>query len=111
MFSVSALNGSGEALRLLPWSGEDGKPCYLAGGGNGYISRMADEMEDAQLDMAAEILGHAADMLADSKTSSVQLRFLVARMSEALRDVCRVAESRGARIPEPPCTGADDSEG
>ncbi|MFI6701009.1 hypothetical protein ACIBJC_18910 [Streptomyces sp. NPDC050509] len=108
---MSALDGSGEALRLLPWSGTDGKPCYLAGGGNGYISRMADEMEDAQLDMAAELMGHAADMLADSKATSVQLRFLANRMSEALRDVCRIAESRGARIPEPSYPDADGSEG
>ncbi|MEV7869483.1 hypothetical protein AB0P17_26090 [Streptomyces sp. NPDC088124] len=88
----------------------DGKPCYLSGDGTGYISRLADEMEDAQLDMAAEILGHAADMLADSKTTAVQLRFLAARMSEALRDACRIAESRGARIPEPPCPDTDDAE-
>ncbi|WP_373559139.1 hypothetical protein [Streptomyces sp. SA15] len=54
--------------------------------------------ESVQLGMAGELLDHAADMLADHKATSVQLRFLAARMSEALRDVHRIAESRGARL-------------
>jgi hypothetical protein len=47
--------------------------------------------------MADDLLDHAADMLADHRATSAQLRFLLARMAEALTDVHRIAESRGAR--------------
>ncbi|MFF1902263.1 hypothetical protein [Kitasatospora sp. NPDC058218] len=53
-----------------------------------------------QLGMAAELLGHAAEMLVDRRATAVQLRFLAARLAESLRDVQRIAESRGARLPE-----------
>ncbi|MGX1561929.1 hypothetical protein [Streptomyces sp. NPDC055506] len=86
-------------MRLLPWSGQGGKSCYLVGDGTGYLSRVADDIESVQLDMAARLLDHATDMLADHKVTTAQLRFLVARMTEALRDVHRIAESRGARLP------------
>ncbi|MFD1661850.1 hypothetical protein ACFSL4_27590 [Streptomyces caeni] len=85
--------------RLLPWAGPDGKRCYLVTDGTGYLSRLADDIESVQLGMAAELLGHAADMLADRRVTTGQLRYLLARMSEALTDVHRIAESRGARLP------------
>ncbi|MEU2129299.1 hypothetical protein [Streptomyces sp. NPDC018352] len=87
-----------DPVRLLPWSGVDGNPCYIIGDGTGYVSRVADNVESVQLGMAAELLDHVDDMLGDSEVTSVQLRYVVARMSEALRDVCRVAESRGLRL-------------
>lgn len=93
--------------RLLPWSTLEGKPCYVVGDGTGYVSRVADNVERVQLDMAAELLGHADDMLANRKTTSVQLRFLAARLAESLRDAHRIAESRGARLPVP--EGARDA--
>ncbi|KOU67335.1 hypothetical protein ADK57_16640 [Streptomyces sp. MMG1533] len=88
---------------MLPWAGSDGKPCYLVedGNGTGYLSRVADTIESVQLGMAGELLDHAADMLADRKATSAQLHFLAARMAEALRDVHRIAESRGARLHVP----------
>lgn len=37
-------------LRLLPWSGPEGKPCYLSTDDReGYMSRLADYIEAAQL--------------------------------------------------------------
>ncbi|MFF1742938.1 hypothetical protein [Streptomyces mirabilis] len=86
---------------------EGGKPCYLVGDGTGYLSRVADTVESVQLAMSAALLDHAADMLDDHKVTATQLRFLAARMAEALRDVHRIAESRGARLPLP----AQDSPG
>ncbi|MEU8994177.1 hypothetical protein ACGFSD_22285 [Streptomyces caniferus] len=86
--------------RLLPWVSPDGKTCLLLsddGGGSGF-SRVADRMEDVQLEMAAGLLDHAADMLRDDAATDRQLRYLGAQLSAALRDVCRVAESRGARL-------------
>lgn len=87
-----------DGLRLLPWSGPEGKPCYLVGDGTGYVSRVADNVESVQLGMAADLLDHVSDMLNDHHVTSAQLRYVVARMAEALRDVHRVAESRGVRL-------------
>ncbi|MGX1854810.1 hypothetical protein [Streptomyces sp. NPDC055299] len=90
--------GHPEPARLLPWSGHGGKPCYLVGDGTGYVSRIADEIERTQLDMAEGILGHADDMLACERVTVPELRFLVGGLAEALRDVRRIAESRGGRL-------------
>ncbi|MEU0129194.1 hypothetical protein [Streptomyces sp. NPDC006289] len=87
--------------RLLPWSGPEGKPCYVLGDGAGYVSRVADNVESVKLGMAVELLDHAADMLDDRQVTSAQLRYIVARMAEALRDVHRIAESRGERLAAP----------
>ncbi|MEW1719396.1 hypothetical protein [Streptomyces sp. NPDC093109] len=96
------ISGQVRAMRLLPWSSPEGKPCYLSSvDGTGYVSRLADEVESAQLAMSVELLDHADDMLADRKVTSPQLRFLATCMAESLRDVHRVAESRGARLPAP----------
>ncbi|MCX3286165.1 hypothetical protein OR263_05450 [Streptomyces sp. NEAU-H22] len=84
--------------RLLPWTGDDGRPCYLVGDGTGYVSRLADEIEDVQIDMADQLLGHAAELLAERCMTGAELHYLARRLSESLRDVTRVAESRGARL-------------
>ncbi|MGY5132834.1 hypothetical protein ACWGJW_10555 [Streptomyces nigrescens] len=70
-----------------------------------HLSQLADEMEEVQLETGAELLDHAANMLEDRRLSALELRFLSARLSEALRDALRVAESRGGRLSEP-----DDDE-
>ncbi|MFD5947269.1 hypothetical protein ACFWAZ_33830 [Streptomyces collinus] len=88
--------------RLLPWAGTDGRPCYLVGDGTGYVSRLADEIEDVQIDMADRLLGHAAELFAERRVTGAELHYLARRLSESLRDVIRVAESRGARLTRPP---------
>ena len=90
-----------ESARLLPWAGPEGKPCYVLGGGTGHVSRVADDVESVQLDMAAGLLAHAVDMLDDRQVTAVQLRYVVARLAESLRDVHRIARSRGARLAAP----------
>jgi hypothetical protein len=90
----------GTTARLLPWAGADGKPCYLVTDGTGPLSEMADTIESLQLGMAADLLGHADDLMADHRATSAQLRFLLARMREALTDAHRIAASRGARLAE-----------
>ncbi|MEU8782228.1 hypothetical protein [Streptomyces sp. NPDC048637] len=89
--------------RLLPWATPDGKACLLVSDGEGYVSRVADSMEAVQLDMAAGLLGHAAGMLDERSVTVVELRYLCCQLVAALRDVCRVAESRGARLAAPGC--------
>ncbi|MFI2185404.1 hypothetical protein [Streptomyces sioyaensis] len=88
-----------DPARLLPWSGPGGKPCYLVGDGAGYVSRIADEIERTQLDMADGLLGHAEDMLACERVTVPELRFLARGLTDVLRDVRRIAETRGARLP------------
>ncbi|MEU8913525.1 hypothetical protein [Streptomyces nigrescens] len=87
-------------MRLLPWNGPDGKPCYLSTEeGGGYLSRLADDMEEAQLDTAEELLRQTNDLLNGSgEATARELRFCVHRLCEALRDVLRIVESRGGRV-------------
>ena len=98
-------------MRLLPWASPEGKPCYLSSDGTGRLSRLADTVESVQLGMANELLGHAVDLLADHTATSAQLRFLAARMTEALRDTLRIAESRGARLSAPTYVDPDETDG
>jgi hypothetical protein len=83
-------------LRLLPWTGPEAKPCFLiTDDGGGRVSRLADITETTQLEMGAQLLAHADDMLPDA--TEAQLRFLAECLTEALRDILRVAECRGHR--------------
>ncbi|MGW1653205.1 hypothetical protein [Streptomyces atratus] len=90
--------GESRTFRLLPWAAAEGKPCYVLGDGTGYVSRMADGIESIQLGMADDLLGHAADLLADRRVTGAELHFLASRLSESLQEVKRVAESRGSRL-------------
>ncbi|UWE07495.1 hypothetical protein NYE86_01275 [Actinacidiphila bryophytorum] len=86
--------------RLLPWSGEGGKPSYLVGGADGsYLSRLADNLEALQLGMAEALDSHVDALMSDQALSDVELRSVVSSLQQALRDVHRVAVSRGGRLP------------
>ncbi|MFC8816860.1 hypothetical protein [Streptomyces rochei] len=83
-------------LRLLPWSGPDGKPCYLSTDDSGsYMSRLADNIEAVQLGMATDLLERAAGVLDDQDAGRDDLRLMLTEVTRALRDVVRVATSRG----------------
>ncbi|MGW2955013.1 hypothetical protein [Streptomyces eurythermus] len=83
-------------LRLLPWSGPEGKPCYLDTDDKaGYMSRLADNIEAVQLGTAAELLEHASDILDGQDAGPEDLQRLARELTRALRDVLRVATSRG----------------
>ncbi|GAA2253709.1 hypothetical protein GCM10010232_48200 [Streptomyces amakusaensis] len=101
------MGGGTYEARLLPWSSPEGKPCYLDGDGTGYISRVADTIENVQLGMAGELLVHADDLLAEGGVAPDQLRLTLEQLTEALRNVHRIAQSRGARLPTPPEDPAD----
>ncbi|MFI0821863.1 hypothetical protein ACH4TX_42495 [Streptomyces sp. NPDC021098] len=86
-------------LRLLPWSDLEGRPCYLSSdNGNSPLNRRADQIEELQLSMGTQLLGHARALLDAPAADARELRFLAERLGEALRDVLRVAESRGGRL-------------
>ncbi|GAB3123602.1 hypothetical protein GCM10027160_44120 [Streptomyces calidiresistens] len=77
----------------------------------GRASRLLHRVEDVQLDAALVLLGHAADMVDDRRVTDDQLRYLVRRMAEALREVHRVAEARGARLSAFPPVGEGGPDG
>ncbi|MFE6072113.1 hypothetical protein [Streptomyces sp. NPDC056525] len=99
-------------LRLLPWPGPDGKPCYLStDDDNSHLSRLADSTEAIQLGLATDLVTRALAVLNDEKTSPEDLRNLSADLVGALRDTLRVATSRGHRLPtpRPSAQGGDDN--
>ncbi|MFB6819598.1 hypothetical protein ACFCV8_34215 [Streptomyces sp. NPDC056347] len=58
-------------------------------------------MEGVQLAMGTDVLEAAGKILADPASPLSEVLYAALRLSECLRDTLRVAESRGARIPEP----------
>ncbi|MFJ1564519.1 hypothetical protein ACIOG8_09910 [Streptomyces erythrochromogenes] len=97
-------------LRLLPWSGPDGKSCYLsADAPAGYLSRLADNTEEIQLGLASELLAHTTEVLADVDSDPEELRLLATDLTGALRDAVRVATSRGHRLSHSACFPPADS--
>ncbi|MER6995256.1 hypothetical protein [Streptomyces sp. NPDC000410] len=87
-------------VRLLPWSGSEGKLCYLITDHHGGpVSRLADATESIQLGMGAELLAHAREILPDTPVG--ELRFLTECLTDALHNALRVAESRGRRLSRP----------
>ncbi|MFD4610667.1 hypothetical protein ACFWOT_21795 [Streptomyces sp. NPDC058440] len=84
---------SGESFepRPLPWCGADGKPAYAIVDPDrpGPVSRRADVMEDAQLEMAGILLGHARQLVGEAGTE--ELRYLVVELTRSLADVLRIA--------------------
>lgn len=91
------------SLRLLPWVTPEGKPCYLSTdeGLGGRVSRLADDLEDAQLGAGLDMLVTAGVVLNDPVSPHAELRYAGMRLAECLADALRIAESRAARIPLP----------
>ena len=86
-------------LRLLPWTAPDGKPCYLStDSDHSRLSRLADDMEAAQMNSGEQVLVGAKAVLADAKAGERAVRFALTRATESLEDVLRIAVSRGERI-------------
>ncbi|MFD5392736.1 hypothetical protein ACFWJW_00535 [Streptomyces sp. NPDC127097] len=85
-------------VRLLPWTGPDGKPCFVAGDGTGYVSRIADQMEEEQLSSADDLLDEARQVLAARAWTPGELHLLAVELTASLADVRRVARSRGGRL-------------
>ncbi|MFF4111993.1 hypothetical protein [Streptomyces sp. NPDC001714] len=92
--------------RLLPWPNPEGKPCYLVTDNNGgYLSRLADDLEAAQLATGTDVLGRAHQVLNDPMSPYTEVRYAGIRLAECLTDALRVAESRGMRLPAPEAEG------
>ncbi|MGA4841051.1 hypothetical protein [Streptomyces sp. G45] len=99
-------------MRLLPWPNPDGGPCYLSTDDpTSVISRLADDIEEAQLASGRQVLTISEAILADAAAGDRTVRFALTRTVESLRDALRVADSRGDRIdrwqPNPPAAEND----
>ncbi|MEU1595407.1 hypothetical protein ABZ468_21670 [Streptomyces sp. NPDC005708] len=88
-------------LRLLPWSGPEGKPAHLiTDGTETYLARLADRAEAQMIETAAVILGLTKPMIEESANLPAhELRWAARRLIESLTDVLNICESRGQRIP------------
>jgi hypothetical protein len=94
----------------LPWTGEDGKVCLLreGDGSPSFLSRLADLAEEVQLGMAGELLDHMEVVVGEGKVSEGEWQHLAMCLMWSLRDVKRVADSRGDRLPVPDDVDGDD---
>ncbi|MFJ7627292.1 hypothetical protein ACIQZN_12440 [Streptomyces sp. NPDC097595] len=98
-------------MRLLPWVGESGTPCYLSSDDpGGRMSRLADEVETDLLDSAQYVLREARALLAETGLGTRELRFTGVRLAESLQDALRIAESRGYRLAPALLTPAEAEE-
>ncbi|MEW1866361.1 hypothetical protein AB0399_39320 [Streptomyces sp. NPDC088194] len=90
-------------MRLLPWLGVDGKPCFLDtdADGSSFLSRLADNLEAVQLGMSRDLLENVRKYTGERVPPESDLRAMVSHLCMALADVLRVAESRGERVPPP----------
>ncbi|WP_103535282.1 sulfatase [Streptomyces sp. SM11] len=88
-------------LRLLPWRSLEGKPCYLSTRNpDSRLSRLADEMEEEQIECGNVVLEGAREVLADQAAGEVAVRFALTQAVLSLREVLVVAHSRGQRLPD-----------
>ncbi|KAB2591360.1 sulfatase [Streptomyces arboris] len=89
-------------LRLLPWRSPEGKPCYLSTSDpNSRVSRLADKVEEEQIECGNVVLEGAQEVLADEAAGEVAVRFALTQAVLSLRDVLLIAHSRGERLPDP----------
>ncbi|MER6010289.1 hypothetical protein [Streptomyces bluensis] len=95
--------------RLMPWPSPDGNPCYLVTDNNAsYLSRLADDLEAAQLSIGTNVLVLARKVLDDPTSPYTEVRYAGLRLAECLTDALRVAESRGMRLPVPDDVDGED---
>lgn len=88
-------------MRMLPWTGEDGQPAYLSTeNDDSFVSRLADDLESAQLAMAERTLRGAESAWA-GRAPDADLTGMVPHLCDALRDAVRVAGSLRDRLSVP----------
>lgn len=90
---------SGLPPRLLPWLSPEGNPCWLSTDDpDSRMSRLADDMEDEQIECGEQVWAGSRAVLADRAAGEWAVRSALARTSESLGDVLRIANSRGLRM-------------
>ncbi|UIX33504.1 hypothetical protein [Streptomyces sp. GQFP] len=74
----------------------------------GFMSRLADDFEAAQLAMGAETLTEASEVLDNPMSTHAEVRYALLRLTECLAGALLIAESRGLRLSVP--EGDEDNE-
>ncbi|GHH53841.1 ATP-binding protein [Streptomyces candidus] len=87
--------------RLLPWTGEGGRPCYLSTDGAGPLTRYADRIEALQLGLAAKLHRRAREALDSARAVGDEDTHTVRQLTDALGDALRIAECRRKRLDRP----------
>ncbi|MGP3990707.1 hypothetical protein [Streptomyces sp. 3N207] len=105
-------------LRLLPWTTDTGKPCYLIGNADSTTAAYADEVEEVQLEDGDEALKRVVQVLEKAEAEDDDKTKALKAAAAALSNCLRVADSRGVRLPgyesaEITCDprGRDDDDG
>ncbi|MEV0256399.1 hypothetical protein AB0H82_19315 [Streptomyces sp. NPDC050732] len=94
-----AIDHADPILRVLPWRTDDGKPCLLSTDTpSGFMSRLADNVEAAQTDAAKTVLTEAERALTNPLSTRAEVEYAGHRLSESLKDVLTIAESRLERL-------------
>lgn len=77
------------------------------------MARLVDDLEARQLEMARDLQGFVEALMSRGRPSETELHSMIGQLRQALRDACRVAESRGDRLPayeeDPRATAAADT--
>lgn len=85
--------------RLLPWASPEGNPCWLSTDDpDSLMSRLADDVEDEQIECGEQVWAGARAVLADRAAGERAVRFALTRATESLGDLLRIARSRGGRM-------------
>ncbi|MGW0738169.1 hypothetical protein [Streptomyces sp. NPDC002851] len=111
-YDRNACSAPPPGLRLLPWENDIGKPCLLsADDPSSRLSRIADEVEEDQLQDGADVFEGARAVLNDRAAGEYALRSALRAATQALSCVLCVADSRGARLSMPSDAEHDGDDG
>lgn len=95
--------------RLLPWKTESGKECLLSTDDPaGPLSRIADALEEKQIEAAGHVLEAAISTLTNPLSPRSEIEYMSRRLVEVLADVMRIAESGRLRLPATASQRAED---
>ncbi|MFE9333803.1 hypothetical protein [Streptomyces sp. NPDC006925] len=86
-------------LRLLPWTTDSGKPCYLNGNADSTMAMYADAVEENQLEHGHDALTRAVQVIDTAEDEDNERTDALRVATAALSNCLRVADSRGARLP------------
>ncbi len=86
-----------DTARLLPPPTPEGKRCLVVGDGTGCVSRMADNLEETQLGLAAELIDEARRILGARRWTPGEIHLLAVELTDTLAQVHHVAKCRGPR--------------
>lgn len=95
------------ALRRLPWK-HDGRDAFVSAGTNGYVTQLADQMEELATRAAKDLAAECRKMAREPRVPADVLRRALIMLAAVTEDAANVAELRGERLGLP---RAEEPEG